>query len=121
MKKKIFIPAILIIAIFTALVINKNLFSNPDALPLLNFNVRVLQTTGSSPVQYAEVEYWTGGVKVYTKLTDVNGWSETTLATGTYDVYVYYPAKPNDGQSSSLLSYNHDGNDSETLRLIPNY
>ncbi|MCY7361382.1 MAG: hypothetical protein LH629_04830 [Ignavibacteria bacterium] len=121
MKKKIFIPAILIIAIFTALVINKDLFSNPEALPLPNFNVRVLQTTGSSPVENAQVRYWTGEVNVYTGITLSDGWCNVTLATGTYDVYVYYPAKPNDGQSSSLLSYNHDGNDSETLRLIPNY
>jgi len=121
MKKKILIPAIVIIAIVAALVINKDIFSNSNSEPFPPFNIRVLQTTGSTPVQNAQVRYWTGGTNVYTALTDIDGWCYITLAAGTYDVYVYYPAQPNDGQAASLLSYDHDGVDNETLRLGPNY
>jgi len=53
--------------------------------------------------------------------TDINGWCYKNLGTGTYDVYVYYPARPNDGQSGSSLNIVHTGDDYITITLGPNY
>ncbi|MEO7357978.1 MAG: hypothetical protein ABIY50_10730 [Ignavibacteria bacterium] len=123
MKKKLLIPAILIIAIFTAVVFNETILTkaNAEPLPLPGLNIRVMQTGGSSPQANAQVLYKVGGTTVYDGRTGSNGWCYITLATATYDVYVYYPALPNDGQSGSLLNYYHDSDDNETIVLGPNY
>ncbi|MFZ1320045.1 MAG: hypothetical protein WAT71_00670 [Ignavibacteria bacterium] len=122
MKKFKVIAAIVLIAVagfFATQIISSD--ANADPNPLPHFNIKVLQYSTSYPVENAQVKYLTGGNNVYTGTTDANGWCYTTLATGTYNVYVYYPAQPLDGQSANLLNYNHDGNDDETLTLGPNY
>ena len=121
--KKITITAVLVIALIATLAFNETISSkaNSDPLPLPAFNIRVMQYGGTSPQVNAQVLYKVGGSTVYDGRTDENGWCYITLATATYDVYVYYPAQPNDGQSGSLLGYYHDSNDNETIVLGPNY
>jgi hypothetical protein len=80
-----------------------------------------MQYGGISPQQGASVKYFIGTTLQFSGTTDVNGWCYTTLETGTYDVYAYYPPQPNDGQSGSLLGFYHDSNDNEVIVLGPNY
>ena len=121
--KKITITAVLVIALISTLAFNETISSkaNSDPIPLPAFNIRVMQFGGTSPQVDAQVKYMVGGSTVYTGTTNENGWCYITLATATYDVYVYYPAQPNDGQSGSMLGYYHDSNDNETIVLGPNY
>jgi len=122
MKKKIFlIPAIFVLAISSYFVFNSFGIFESENLLLPYFNVRVLQNASSSPQANAEVVFKQGGTTLYTATTNSNGWVYYTLATGTYDVYVYYPARPNDQQSGSLLSHYHDGDENVSISLGPVY
>jgi hypothetical protein len=122
MKKKI-ISTVIVLAAIATFAFNETISSkaNSDPIPLPAFNIRVMQYGGTSPQVNAQVVYKVGGSTVHTGTTDVNGWCYITLATATYDVYVYYPAQPNDGQTGSLLGFYHDSNDNETIVLGPNY
>ncbi|MBK9333013.1 MAG: hypothetical protein IPM96_11565 [Ignavibacteria bacterium] len=119
--KKITISAVLLFAVIATFAVNETISSKANSDPLPAFNIRVMQYGGASPQINAQVIYKVGGSTVHTGTTDVNGWCYITLATATYDVYVFYPAQPNDGQSGSLLGYYHDSNDNETIVLGPNY
>ncbi|MBK9333019.1 MAG: hypothetical protein IPM96_11595 [Ignavibacteria bacterium] len=119
--KKIIISTVIVLAAIATFAVNETISSKANSDPLPAFNIRVMQYGGTSPQINAQVLYKVGGSIVYEGETDANGWCYITLATATYDVYVYYPAKPNDGQSGSLLGYYHDSNDNETIVLGPNY
>ncbi|MBK8982058.1 MAG: hypothetical protein IPM38_06970 [Ignavibacteria bacterium] len=120
--KKIIISTVIVLAAIATFAVNETLSSkaNSEPLPLPAFNIRVMQYGGTSPQVDAQVNM-VGGSTVFTGTTNSNGWCYTTLATDTYNVYVYYPAPANDGQSGSLLGYYHDSNDNETIVLGPNY
>jgi len=121
--KKIIISTIIVLAAIATFAVNETISSkaNSEPLPLPAFNIRVMQYGGTSYQNGAEVVYKINGNIVHTGLTWDNGWYYTTLDTDTYDVYVYYPPRPNDGRSGSLLGYYHDSNDNETIVLGPNY
>lgn len=119
--KKITITAVLVIALIATLAVNETISSKANSDPLPGFNIRVMQYGGISPQQGASVKYFIGTTLQFSGTTDVNGWCYTTLETGTYDVYAYYPPQPNDGQSGSLLGFYHDSNDNEVIVLGPNY
>jgi len=122
MKTKIFtIPALLVLLISSYFIINSYSTLKSEPMPAPYFNVRVLQYGGTISQNNAEVVYKQGGSTVYTGTTDNNGWVYTTLASGTYDVYVYYPARPNDQQSGSLLNHYHDGDENVSITLGPVY
>lgn len=121
--KKIIISTVIVLAAIATFAVNETISSkaNSEPLPLPAFNIRVMQYGGTSYQNGAEVVYKINGNIVHTGLTWDNGWYYTTLDTDTYDVYVYYPPRPNDGRSGSLLGYYHDSNDNETIVLGPNY
>lgn len=121
--KKLIIPIVIVFAIVASFILNATIFSKANAEINLNpnFNIRVMKTGGASPQSSAEVVYKQGGTTVESGTTDGNGWCYKTLSSGTYDVYVYYPAQPNDGQAGTLLGYYHNTNDDITIVLGPNY
>ncbi|MFZ1319942.1 MAG: hypothetical protein WAT71_00150 [Ignavibacteria bacterium] len=122
MKKFKVIAAIVFFAVagfFATQIISSD--ANADPNPLPGFNIRVMQVGGTNYQNGAEVVYMQGSTTVHTGTTFDNGWYYTTLPTGTYDVYVYYPARPLDGQSGNLLNYYHSGDDYKTIVLGPNY
>ncbi len=118
MKKKIYvIPAFLVLVISSYFALNSFNKGKTEPPPAPYFNVRVLQFGGSSPQYNAEVVYKQNGNTVYSANTNTNGWVYYSLATGTYDVYVYYPARPNDQQSGQLLNHYHDGDEDVSITL----
>ena len=119
--KKITITAVLVIALIATFAVNETISSKANSDPLPGFNIRVMQYGGTNYQNGAEVVYKINGNVVHTGITWDNGWYYTTLEAATYDVYVYYPPRPNDGRSGSLLGYYHDSNDNETIVLGPNY
>ena len=122
MKTKIFIiPVLLVLLISSYFVLNSYSTLKSEPMPSPYFNVRVFQYGGTIPQNNAEVVYKQGGSTVYTSTTDNTGWVYTALASGTYDVYVYYPARPNDQQSGSLLNHYHDGDENVSISLGPVY
>lgn len=122
MKTKIFIiPVLLVLLISSYFVLNSYSTLKSEPMPAPYFNVRVLQNTSSSPQVNAQVIYKQNGTTIYSATTDINGWVYYSLNSGTYDVYVYYPAQPNDQQSGTLLNHYHDGDENVTISLGPVY
>ncbi len=117
MKTKIFVTALFILML-SALFMTKSVNAQ-DAL--LQFNVKVLKHLSTQVQVGAQVEYWKDGVRLYNILTGVNGIALQTAPAGTYDIKVYYPPKPNDGQKVYLLGHYHTVDETVTLSLGPNY
>ena len=109
MKRKIYIiPAFLILVISSYFVLNSFNTVKTEPPPAPYFNVRVLQFEGSSPQVNAEVVYKQNGNQITSGISNSDGWVFKSLNSGTYDVYVYYPARPNDQQSGQLLNHYYD-------------
>ncbi|MFZ1320043.1 MAG: hypothetical protein WAT71_00660 [Ignavibacteria bacterium] len=124
MYKKLFIPAIFIIAIFSALVINNNIFSNTQSNPAPTFQVTVYQTGGSTIQANAEVIVEnSNGNTVKSGTTNSSGivsWS-WDQPYGNYTVKAWYPTRPLDGQSAQN-TVNYSGSSIYTsVTLGPNY
>ena len=122
MKKFKVIAAIVLFAVagfFATQIISSDANADTNLLPY--FNVRVMQTGGTTAQVNAEVVYMVGSTVITTGSTDTDGWVYRNLPVDTYSIYVYYPARPLDGQSGNLLNYYHSGDDYKTIVLGPNY
>lgn len=117
MKAKILSTALFVI-LFSVFFLNNNSYSQ-DKLPA--FNVKVLQHMSTNPAAGVTVIYKLNGVTVHTGITDTDGKVYWTANSGTYDIYVFYPAPPNDGQSGTSLGFFHNGPDLVTISLGPWY
>jgi len=113
MKTKIFLSALFILA-FSTFFLSKSVNAQ-DNLP--QFNVKVYQHLSTEPASGVWVEYWKDGIRVNTGTTDGDGMVYYTAAAGTYNIYVYKPAPPNDTQSSQLLNHYHSAPEEVTLTL----
>ncbi len=107
MKKIIVISVLLLTLGLTSAFISQNSgnYSDKESIsvaPQLNVNVSKIG---------ARVLLKQGGVTQFSGLTGGDGICYTTIASGTYDIYVYYPDPPNDASSGSLLGHYHDGDE----------
>ena len=112
MKTKIFLSALFILALSTFF-----LSKSVNAQDELPFNIKVLQPLSTNPAPNVMVEFLQNGQVEHIGFTDENGIIYYTAAAGTYDIYVYKPAPPNDTQSSQLLGHYHGGDETVTLTL----
>jgi hypothetical protein len=115
--KKLIIPLIILFAIIVLLIANETILLKANTGDYPGFNIRVMQTGNTTYQNGAQVIYKQGGTTIETGTTSGLGWYYTTLPTGTYDVYVYYPPQPNDAQAGSLLGYYHSTVDNITITL----
>lgn len=124
MKKKLLIPAILFIAIFTFLSINNNILSNSERNPFPTFQVTVYQTGGTSTQANAEVIVEnSNGNTVKSGTTNSSGiaswiWDQPN---GNYTIKAWYPDRLLDGQSAQN-TVNYSGATIYTsVTMGPNY
>lgn len=123
MKKKIvLLSAVIIFAIVSAFVLNGNLFSNQEEVPV--FLLTVYQTGGSPTQSGCEVEmYNSSGTRIKTGTTGTGGTCDLSgnWSTDTYTIKTWYPARPNDGQFGQTNQYYSGASVYPTITLGPNY
>ncbi len=113
MKTKIFVSALFIL-VFSAFFLSKSANAQDLYAPL---GVKVLQHLSTEPAAYVRVEYKQNGTTVHSGTTDIDGIYVWHAPNGTYDIYVYKPAPPNDSQSGQLLGFAHSGTVTVTISL----
>ncbi len=94
-----------------------NTSDQENVAPALYFNVRVYQYGGTTPQSGARVDYKQNGATVESGTTGNDGICYKNLNSGTYDVYVVYPDRPNDSSSGSLIGHYHDGDETVNVTL----
>ena len=76
---------------------------------------------GGLHLNQTPVDYKQGGSVVATGLTGSDGVFYITLPTGTYDVAVCYPDRPNDSSSGVLNNYYHSVGETVNITLYVFY
>jgi hypothetical protein len=128
MRKKIILSSLIFVALlsfyglYTVKTAESAGISKQSNVTLPKFNVKVVQYLNpNQPQQGAEVVYKQNGNELHSDITDGNGIVYWNAASGTYDVYVYYPPRPNDQQLGTLLGHYHSGDELVTIQLGPYY
>jgi hypothetical protein len=110
MKTKIFVSALFIL-VFSAFFLNKSVNAQDE----FRFKVKVLQYLSEEPAAGVTVIIKQNGIPVFEGTTNSAGYTSCNCPNGTYDVYAYKPAPPNDNQSAQKLG--HVLSVPETLKL----
>lgn len=118
MKKKLIITSVFLLTlILTSAFISQYSSGTADneiTKPAPYFNVNVSRVG-------ARVDYKQGGVLIHSGLTGNDGVYYTSLNSGTYDIYVYFPDRPNDSSSGSLIGHYHNGDETVNVPVTVFY
>lgn len=116
MKTKIFL-SVLSILVFSAFFLSKSV----NAQDAARFQVKVLQYMSEEPAADVTVIIKQNGNTVFEGTTNNAGYTSCNCPNGTYDVYAYKPAPPNDGQSAQKLGHVLSSPETVKLQLGPWY
>lgn len=116
MKAKIVLP------VFFILVISSFFISTSvNAQDAPRFQIKVLQYMSEDPAVGETVIIKQNRIEVFRGTTNDAGYTGCNCPNGTYDIYAYKPAPPNDTQSAQKLGHVLSAPETVKLQLGPYY